>query len=74
MINWYILQLRIPPQLAINTPTVQITVIFIDFRVCDFAFDASYIAHYSSNGYATYTSHIIAQMDLTSGFGNISLE
>ena len=58
--------------------TVQITVIFIDFRVCDFAFafktqnapcvsrfkrvlfsdrlvsafDASYIAHYSSHGYA----------------------
>ena len=85
--------------------TVQITFIFIDFRVCDFAFafktqthfifrqisicvlnanetfvwlvnafDASYIAHYRSNGYAPVTSHIIAHMDLTSGFGNISLE
>ena len=36
------------------------------------AFDASYIAHYRSNGYAPYIAHYIAQMDLTSGFGNIS--
>ena len=31
------------------------------------AFDASYIAHYSSHGYAPLTSHIIAQIDLTRG-------
>ena len=36
-------------------------------RVLVNAFDASYIAHYSSNGYAPLTSHIIAQIDLTRG-------
>ena len=85
--------------------TVQITFIFIDFRVCDFAFafrvlNAFYfqtdfnlrfkrkrdvrltckrvwcILHrtLSIQWLCPVTSHIIAQMDLTSGFGNISFE
>ena len=93
--------------------TVQITFIFIDFRVCDFAFGLKRKAHtafrvlnafyfqtdfnlrfkrkrdvrltckrvwcilhrtLSIQWLCPVTSHIIAQMDLTSGFGNISFE
>ena len=93
----------------VSRSTVQITFIFIDFRVCDFAFK-THLAFRVLNAFyfqtdfklrfrrkwyvrltckpvwcilhRTYitqmamplTSHIIAKMDLTSGFGNISFE